>query len=393
MRIWSAGDGTPLGLAYRHRGTVISVACSADGSRVLTADQEAGARLWRLDRSARLGPESFRNPAEMSCAAFSPSGRNLAVGDANGTVQIWQVRGAKREPVSLSHGSPIAAVAFSPDSAALATACEDGSISLWSSRGARLEFSVRHNARVRVLQFSPDGNLLASGSDDRMAQLWRLDRAESVGQFRLRGSVHSLAFSPDGRLLATGGADQSAKVWSVDTGKELGLSLEHPSAVTTIAHHPHDDRWLSGFGKSVHLWRLQRVWRSEDSAFASDPSIIDTLHFGNRVEFVSFNRAGDGFLAVTDAWLHYFSISEDGAVPISSRLLPGTWMGALRWCGNPSLIDVALLDCRNSFRVFRLGLDLSDVPPVEGNPEDLLFEWEARLGQHVDENARIAPSL
>jgi hypothetical protein len=38
-------------------------------------------------------------------------------------------------------------------------------------------------------------------------------------------------------------------------------------------------------------------------------------------------------------------------------------------------------------------LDLSDVPPVEGNPEDLLFEWEARLGQHVDENARIAPSL
>jgi WD40 repeat protein len=223
--------------------------------------------------------------------------------------------------------------------------------------------------------------------------LWRLDSAELAGAFQLRGSVHSLAFSPDGRLLATGGFDRSAKVWSVETGKALGLALEHPAAVTTIAYNPHDDGWLSGFGKTVHLWRLQRVWRREDSEFVFDPSIVYTFNFGNRVEFVSFGPAGDRFLVVTESWIHYFSVSKDGAVPIASRLLPGAWMGAFRWCDDPNLIDLALLDTRDSFRVFRLGFDLPEVAPVGGDPKDLLSDWEARLGQHVDENARIAPGF
>jgi WD40 repeat protein len=205
--------------------------------------------------------------------------------------------------------------------------------------------------------------------------------------------VRSLAFSLGGQLLATGGVDGSATVWSVDSGKELGLALEHPSAVTTVAYDSHGDMWLSGSGKTVHLWRLQRVWRLEDSTFVFDPSIVYTLKFGSLVESVSFAPGGGRILVVTESWLHYFSIDEDGALPITSRLLPGAWMGAFRWCDVPDAIDLASLDTGDRFRVSHLWFDPPEVPPVEGDLEDLLAGWEARLGQYVDENARIAPGF
>jgi hypothetical protein len=68
-------------------------------------------------------------------------------------------------------------------------------------------------------------------------------------------------------------------------------------------------------------------------------------------------------------------------------------MGAFHWCDVPDAIDLAFFDNGDRFRVSRLWFDPPEVPPIEGDPEDLLSGWEARLGQYVDKNARIAPDF
>ena len=67
-----------------------------------------------------------------------------------------------------SHPSPVRAVAFSPDGKLLASGSADGIIKLWDTgTGAPLQMLTGHSRGLRTVAFSPDSTLLASGSEDK----------------------------------------------------------------------------------------------------------------------------------------------------------------------------------------------------------------------------------
>jgi len=68
--------------------------------------------------------------------AFSPDGHTLASGNADGTVQLWDVTGPAHPrplgpPLTATNGYAVDSVAFSPDSHTLASGSADGTIRLW----------------------------------------------------------------------------------------------------------------------------------------------------------------------------------------------------------------------------------------------------------------------
>ena len=151
----------------------------------------------------------------MWSVAFSPDGQ-LAVGNEDGTVDLWNLSGS--EPISRTlpgrHSDWAFSVAFDAEGKRLASAGKDGKIILWSELASSKPVS-------QTLRIIPPGSTTSPSA--RTAPFWRpvATMARSgfgtwrkiLQQHRARRPFWSglkawdLAFSPDdGKLLAVGWA-------------------------------------------------------------------------------------------------------------------------------------------------------------------------------------------
>jgi WD40 repeat protein len=193
LKVLEAATGHEV-WSFQHDAPVETVAFSPDGQWIASACGDA-VRVWevaigreepemRQEAQEWLG-EVIQMAQEHPQAAISSDGKWLATrsgGDAErpyrlgqrrvGAIQIQEVS-TGRMVSELRFGGDTTAMAFSPDGRYLASGHADGIIRLWETRNghelARLE---HHIASVTGLAFSCQGNWLASASYDQSVRLW-----------------------------------------------------------------------------------------------------------------------------------------------------------------------------------------------------------------------------
>ncbi len=392
-----------------------ALALSPDGERLAIADMDLvgggdGTVTVRDTRTWSHAAKVVSFPAlEVTRIAFSPDGRQLAIGAADGTAGIWQATGRHLQLFSfLGHTAAIAGLDFRPRGHDVATASVDGTARVWRTAGReRLDLPVdigdaavtSHelvtdgNGRVQTFalpggrrrsSFSvPEGLFAESGlstdgtlvlvEDDRSIALRRIPDGRTVRRMRglARGELPEL--STDKRLLAIlrpPPAKRIGMVVDLRTGRRSPLAGPLPLAIPTwrTVAFTRDDRLMAAgtFEGPVVLW---------------DPRTGRNLgSLTNRGQVSQLSFSADGRLLAVGSW--------DGTVTIwdprtrrELRVLHGPARGvssavfsrAGDWLAAGSLDHTVTLWDTRTWRIARVIAHPDVIGPITFSPDGRLL--------------------
>ncbi|KAI0223805.1 hypothetical protein L0F63_002512 [Massospora cicadina] len=137
LRFWDMRTGNAIKeLAGIHASQISGIAASPAGTAILSVSRDNTLKLFDLRTYNLLHTfeaENFRTAMNWVKPVFSPDGRYVTVGSANGGIFHWEVESAEPATVHYSHEHPICSVAWSPQGSSLASVDKERNVFLWSS--------------------------------------------------------------------------------------------------------------------------------------------------------------------------------------------------------------------------------------------------------------------
>jgi WD40 repeat protein/serine/threonine protein kinase len=267
VRVCDAATGKERFRLGKHPGLVSSLVYSPDGRRLASGCADGVIKVWDADTGRET--LAFHDADAILRLAFSPDGGRLAAAAGSNVVKVWDLTTRNEALVLRGHKDTVASVAFSPDGWRLASGGGDGTVKLWDAKAPAegVTLSGRFDS-VNDMAFDPDGRRLAIASNYPIVRV--LDTTTGVEVFTLTGhcaDVWGLAYSPDGRQLASVGKDRTVRVWDATNGMEIFCLRGHTTPIRGVAFSPDGQRLASisraeGEGRPVPgeivIWDLSK---------------------------------------------------------------------------------------------------------------------------------------
>ncbi|MGA2256180.1 MAG: protein kinase, partial [Thermoguttaceae bacterium] len=227
----------------RDRRRVTAPAGSAHGWLLAAGDAGGDVTIWDLGSKI---PRSYcrGNLFDVYAVAFSPDGVTLAA-SGRGPIKLWDVATGNLL-LNFNAGDFAVCLAFSPDGRNLAVGSADsttpsgGMLSVWRLEAARGLHRLRGlEAQVSKVCFSQDGRLVAALGHNWEVAIWELPNGFlrhvlTVPQ-GLSADNAAMAFSPDGSRFAFT-AGREARSWDVGSGAELNRWKLYEGFVDVLAY-------------------------------------------------------------------------------------------------------------------------------------------------------------
>jgi len=195
-----------------------------------------------------------------------------------------------------SHTSGVYAVSFSPDGKIIASGDAEGKIILWSSEGKIIPTPIlKHEGAIWSIRFSHNGLFFASASFDKTVKIW--DKSgKLLHTLKHEDQVYDLSFSKDGNRIASAGKNGNIIIWDIKNEQPWKILRDKNSLnqknyeILGVDFSPVNQSILISTGGSkdydINIWDLQK---KEDN----NPRRIGNNSNKKNVMSVRFNRTGN----------------------------------------------------------------------------------------------------
>jgi WD40 repeat protein len=269
IRVFSTVDGELLlGPLPLHDDQVWGLAFADDGSKL--ASGARGGSVQVID-SETGNPLEAPGNGITAIRSMLYAGERLVVGSDDGIVRVWH--GAILETEFGPHRGGVTGMALAPGGE-LAVADASGVVQFWNlERGdAARPPLVADDNTVWGVAWSADGTLLATASADDVARLWREETMDpEAGLTPHPHGATGVAFLGDGSTMATTSGDGSVRVWDTELARAVGGPLlDHHAAAWRIVAVPEGRRFVtSSEDGTVRIWDVLDLDRACDRVAGS----------------------------------------------------------------------------------------------------------------------------
>ncbi len=239
-QIWRHDLGSAAGCLSAH-GDLLAVG-TADGSiQLLSASKQETIKTLK------------HHVGSISQLALSNDGSLLLAGSYDSSVSLWRIPGDTPHLVLDAHPAPVRSIDLSADNSHALTADVEGMIIYWDlATGEDIRLLLGHAGIVNDVQFSADAQTAVSAGIDGKLILWDLQSGERLLELDDFGvSVNAVDFSPDGKhivVIIDNFTKQPDQLQA--TGKQSLLLVEIKSG-NVIDHFETTTAWLLDVNYSV----------------------------------------------------------------------------------------------------------------------------------------------
>jgi WD40 repeat protein/serine/threonine protein kinase len=253
--VWDTAAGTTR-IKLGADSPATAVAFAPDMSAIAAACADGTIRTWdAITGQPRLTLTGPGKPTGV--LAFSPDGRWLAAAvggwtlktgnpvtrflpagyEKAGPIIVWDAKTGDVVAKLSGHARFTFCLAFSPDGKSLASGGADGTVRTWDVSAATQRFQVADDREaVFALAYTPDGREIVSGGWQQSARVRDADTGRLIRELAgSTGPILAVALSADGREAITAGYDRLVRRWDLARGWETGRALGHTHAVTSLA--------------------------------------------------------------------------------------------------------------------------------------------------------------
>jgi len=206
-----------------HLGAVIDIAFSPDGSQLISAGFDGKAIVYDTNTGETI-TEYLEHGQWALGVAYTPDGEYATTAGTNAgtgnSVLIWDPdtgETIKTLPLPVNTVS-FTALEYSPDGKWLVAGDADGRMYIWDAETWEFYKEIQaHDSWITEIAFSQDGMKMATSAFDSLAKVWEVPAFIELGT--LYGSKMNgggVEFSPDGRMVVAGFWDDTYRAYLVE---------------------------------------------------------------------------------------------------------------------------------------------------------------------------------